>query len=72
MPYIVDFVTDVSQSDNSAELKYVNELVQTNPDLLVFGDELNNPNIKQIFNSTGIIQKFGGPVGELFYASPPV
>lgn len=71
MPYIIDFVANFAASDEKTELQYIDYILQTQPDLLVFGDELNQP-LKKIYNSSAVVQKYGGPVGELFYVKHPI
>ncbi len=70
MPYIIDFVSGISTSTKAIELTHIDELFQKSPDLLVFGDETKtNPNIKKIYDSVEVISKYGGPIGELYFAS---
>ncbi len=60
IPYIIDFVSSISKSTKAIELKYIDELLQKSPDLLVFGEEITtNPNVKKIYDSAEIIYKYG-------------
>ena len=71
LPYIIDFVATFVASDEKEELQYIDHVLQTQPNLLVFGDELEQP-LKKLYNSKAVVQKYGGPVGELFYVKHPI
>ncbi len=68
MPYVIDFVSQFSTLASAEEIKYLDELIQVSPDLLVFGEEIYSKTVKKIYDSDVVISRFGGPVGELYYS----
>lgn len=65
--YIFEMIAEVGKSKEAKELNEVLELMAKNPDLLLFGDEIDDQLVKKKYTSKLITSRFGGAVGVKYY-----
>ena len=69
-PYLQRFIDSRVRNEYSSDLQEIETLLQSNPDLLVFGAELTDhaAEIKKIYDTQDVLARFGGPVGVRYYS----
>jgi peptide subunit release factor 1 (eRF1) len=65
--YIFEMIAEVGKNKETRELNEVLELMAKTPDLLLFGDEVNDDTVKKKYTGKLVLGRFGGVVGVKYY-----